>query len=51
MNLNCRYILDNSNIVKHQKVLDFGSGSGVCAIAAVLSGASKSVANDIDEGK
>ena len=45
-----RYILDHPEVVRDKLVLDFGSGSGVCAIASMMSGASKAVANDIDEG-
>lgn len=36
-----RFILDHPETVKDKKVLDFGSGSGACAIAAMLSGASE----------
>ena len=43
-----RYILDNPSIVKARRVLDFGSGSGLAAIAAVRAGASEVVACDID---
>jgi predicted nicotinamide N-methyase len=31
-------------------VLDVGSGSGACAIAAMISGALNATANDIDPG-
>ena len=33
-----------------KRVLDVGSGSGACAIAAALSGAHSVTANDIDPG-
>ncbi|KAJ6659954.1 hypothetical protein lerEdw1_018151 [Lerista edwardsae] len=43
-----RYLLDNPKVVEMKKVLDLGSGCGATAIAAVMSGASQVVANDID---
>ncbi|XP_025896128.1 electron transfer flavoprotein beta subunit lysine methyltransferase [Nothoprocta perdicaria] len=43
-----RYILDNPWIVNGKSVLDLGSGCGATAIAAVMSGASQVLANDID---
>lgn len=43
-----RFILDNPGIVKGRKVIDFGAGSGICAIAAALSGASSVSATDLD---
>lgn len=43
-----RYVLDNPGIVKGKRVLDFGAGSGVVAIAAALAGASEVVACDTD---
>lgn len=43
-----RYILDNPQIVKDKKVLDFGAGSGVVAIAAMLAGADMAIACDLD---
>uniref|UniRef100_A0A8B9CJX8 Electron transfer flavoprotein beta subunit lysine methyltransferase n=1 Tax=Anser brachyrhynchus TaxID=132585 RepID=A0A8B9CJX8_9AVES len=43
-----RYILDNPRVVKGRSVLDLGSGCGATAIAAVMSGASQVLANDID---
>lgn len=42
------YILDHPELVTGKRVLDFGSGSGVVAIAAALAGANESVACDID---
>ena len=44
-----RYIFDNPEIVYGQTILDFGSGSGIVAIAAAKSGAAHVVASDIDE--
>ena len=43
-----RYLLDNPAMVRGKRVLDAGSGSGLCAIAAALSGASAVTASDID---
>jgi predicted nicotinamide N-methyase len=43
-----RYILDNPAIVRGKSVLDFGSGSGLVAIAAARSGAHSVLAADID---
>lgn len=43
-----RYILDNPEIVRGRRVLDFASGSGLVAIAAAKAGAGKIVAADID---
>ena len=42
-----RYLLDNPDLVRGAAVLDFGAGSGLVAIAAVLCGAS-ALAADID---
>lgn len=44
-----RHILANPHIVKGKKVLDFGAGSGVVAIAAMKAGASCVIACDIDQ--
>lgn len=41
-------ILQNPDLVKNKSVLDFGSGSGVVAIAAAKAGAKRIVACDID---
>jgi predicted nicotinamide N-methyase len=43
-----RYILDNPQVVRGRKVLDFGAGSGMVAIAAAIAGAFDVIANDID---
>ncbi|MFK0686100.1 methyltransferase [Ochrobactrum sp. BD67] len=43
-----RYILDHPETVKDQTVLDFASGSGLVAIAAMRAGASSVLASDID---
>lgn len=43
-----QYILKNPEIVKDKTVLDFGSGSGVVAIAAAKANAKHVVACDID---
>ena len=44
-----RYIFDNPDLVYGKKVLDFGCGSGVAAIAAKLAGASEVIACDLDQ--
>jgi predicted nicotinamide N-methyase len=43
-----RYILDEPDLVARRKVLDFGSGSGLVAVAAAKSGGSDVLAADID---
>ena len=43
-----RFILDKPDIVRNKRVLDFGCGSGVVAIAAKLAGAREVIACDID---
>jgi predicted nicotinamide N-methyase len=43
-----RYVLDNPPIVANKVVLDFASGCGVAALAAVKAGAAHAIANDID---
>lgn len=43
--------MDNPCVVKGRSVLDLGSGCGATAIAAVMSGASQVLANDIDPSK
>jgi predicted nicotinamide N-methyase len=44
--LACRVILDQPQLVRDQRVIDVGCGSGVVAVAAMLSGAREAVAND-----
>jgi predicted nicotinamide N-methyase len=43
-----RFVLDNPQEVSGKRVLDFGSGSGLVAIAAAKAGASEILAADID---
>ena len=43
-----RYLLDNPQWVAGRRVLDFGCGSGVVAVAAAMAGAREVVACDID---
>ncbi|MFT6099918.1 MAG: putative nicotinamide N-methyase [Arenicella sp.] len=43
-----RYLLDKPEQVRGKTVVDFGSGSGVVAIAAAMAGARRSIALDID---
>lgn len=43
-----RYILDHTEIVRGQRVLDFASGSGLVGIAAMKAGATSVDATDID---
>jgi predicted nicotinamide N-methyase len=43
-----RYLLDHKELVAGRRVFDFGSGSGLCAIAAMRAGARDVEANDID---
>ncbi|MCL7943096.1 50S ribosomal protein L11 methyltransferase [Marinobacter sp. ATCH36] len=42
------YILANPELVRGETVLDFGSGSGIVAIAAARAGAREAIACDID---
>jgi predicted nicotinamide N-methyase len=44
-----RYVLDNRAIVAGKRVLDFGAGSGLLAIAASQAGAAVIVAAEIDD--
>jgi predicted nicotinamide N-methyase len=44
-----RYLLDNPAIVAGKTVLDVGSGSGLCAIAAMKAGAARALAAEIDD--
>src|SRR4051812_34540524 len=43
-----RYVLDHPEVVRGREVLDIGSGSGIVAIAAAISGAKRVVAAEID---
>ncbi|MBN7770221.1 50S ribosomal protein L11 methyltransferase [Marinobacter daepoensis] len=43
-----RWILQNPGLVAGKTVLDFGSGSGVVAVASAMAGAARSIACDID---
>lgn len=43
-----RYLLDNPALVAGKRVLDFASGSGLCAIAAAMAGARHVIASDLD---
>ncbi len=43
-----RYVLDNPRMFVGRKVLDFASGSGLVAIAAMKAGAASADASDID---
>ncbi len=43
-----RYVLDNPGTAANKRVLDFGSGSGLVAIAAAKAGAAHVIAADID---
>lgn len=43
-----RYILDHPETVRGRRVLDFASGSGLVAIAAMKAGAAQVIACDID---
>lgn len=43
-----RYLLDNPSLVKDRYVIDFGTGSGVAAVAAAKAGARGVIACDID---
>jgi predicted nicotinamide N-methyase len=43
-----RYVLDNPDVARGVRVLDFGSGSGLLSIAAAKAGAAHVLAADID---
>jgi predicted nicotinamide N-methyase len=43
-----RYLLDNPELVRGLRVVDFGAGSGVAGIAALMAGAAHVTAVDID---
>src|SRR5437016_14581733 len=42
-----RYVLDHPETVAHKRVIDFATGSGLCAIAAMKAGAASALAADI----
>lgn len=44
-----RYVLDHPETVRGRAVLDFGSGSGLVAIAAAKAGAARVVAAELDD--
>lgn len=44
-----RYVLDNPSTVAGKHVLDLASGCGIVAVAAAMAGASRVVANEIDQ--
>ena len=43
-----RYVLDRPDTIARKTVLDLGAGSGIAAIAALLAGAARATAADID---
>lgn len=43
-----RYVLDNPDIVRGRRVLEFAAGGAVSGIAAAIAGAMEVIANDID---
>jgi predicted nicotinamide N-methyase len=43
-----RYVLDHPEVVAGRIVLDLGAGSGLVAVAALLAGAERVVASDVD---
>ncbi|NVD40928.1 methyltransferase [Ensifer sp. HO-A22] len=43
-----RYVLDHTEVVRGRRVVDFASGSGLVAIAAMKAGAASVLAADID---
>ncbi|MDP1747865.1 MAG: 50S ribosomal protein L11 methyltransferase [Reyranella sp.] len=43
-----RYLLDNPELVRGKRVIDFAAGSGVSSMAAARAGAASVTANDID---
>jgi predicted nicotinamide N-methyase len=43
-----RYVLDHPEVVAGRTVLDLGAGSGLVAVAALLAGATRVVASDVD---
>ena len=43
-----RYVLDHPEVVAGRSVLDLGAGSGLVAVAALLAGAARVLASDVD---
>ena len=43
-----RWLLDHPDVVRGKRVMDFGTGSGIVAIAAMMAGDAKVVAVDVD---
>ena len=43
-----RYVLDNQELAAGKRAVDLGAGSGLCAIAALLAGATDALAADVD---
>jgi predicted nicotinamide N-methyase len=43
-----RFVLDHRDVVEGRRVLDLATGSGLCAIAALIGGAQEVLAVDID---
>jgi predicted nicotinamide N-methyase len=43
-----RYVLDHPEVVAGRTVLDLGAGSGLVAVAALLAGAARVVASEVD---
>ncbi len=43
-----RYVADHPDVVVGRRVFDLGSGSGLCAIAAIQAGAAASTAAEVD---
>jgi predicted nicotinamide N-methyase len=43
-----RYLAEHPDVIEGRRVLDLGSGSGLCAIAALRAGAAEAIAVDID---
>jgi len=43
-----RYVFDHADVVVGRRVLDYGAGSGLAAIAAARCGATESIASDVD---
>lgn len=44
-----RYVLDNADLVRGKRVLDFATGSGIVAIAVMKAGAASVLAVEIDD--